>query len=227
VQSGATRAGTGRGWIFFNIAAQAKEDAVVRNYAALRSQGLQADATYHQPAALDVRRVTLEDPALDVMTDFRVVRAITVPAGVSMEYAAQRMRANRIHLLLVTDENNAILGLITSTDIEGERPLIQINNRQTRREEITVADVMTPRERLEVIDMADVLRARVGHVVATFKAVGRQHAMVIDRDESGRPVVRGLFSVSQLNRQLGTAIEAFEIARSFAEVETAFVRVAA
>jgi len=50
---------------------------------------------------------------------------------------------------------------------------------------------------------------------------------VIDRDESGRPVVRGLFSVSQLNRQLGTAIEAFEIARSFADVETAFVRVAA
>ena len=143
-----------------------------------------------------------------------------------MEYAAQRMRANRIHLLLVTDENNAILGLITSTDIEGEKPLIQISKRRVRRSEITVADIMTPRERLEVIDMADVLSARVGHVVATLKAVGRQHAMVIDRDESGRSLVRGLFSLSQLNRQLGTSIEAFEIARSFAEVETAFASLA-
>ena len=74
--------------------------------------------------------------------------------------------------------------------------------------------------------MADVLSARVGHVVATLKAVGRQHAIVIDRDESGRSLVRGLFSLSQLNRQLGTSIEAFEIARSFAEVETAFASLA-
>ena len=124
-----------------------------------------------------------------------------------MEYAAQRMRANRIHLLLVTDENNAILGLITSTDIEGEKPLIQISKRRVRRSEITVADIMTPRERLEVIDMADVLSARVGHVVATLKAVGRQHAMVIDRDESGRSLVRGLFSLSQLNRQLARRLK--------------------
>jgi Mg2+/Co2+ transporter CorC len=198
-----------------------------RTYAALRSHGLQEDATYHQPPPREVKRVTLEDPAIEVMTDFRLVRAITVPASVSMEYAAQRMRVNRIHLLLVTDERNAILGLITSTDIEGEKPLIQISKRRLRRDEITVADVMTPRERLEVIDMADVHRARVGHVVATLKAVGRQHAMVSDRDETGRSVVRGLFAVSQLNRQLGTTIETFEIARSFAEVETAFVRVAA
>jgi CBS domain-containing protein len=192
-----------------------------RMYAPLRSHGLPAEATYHQPVKAELKRVTLEDSALDVMTDFRMVRAITVPASVSMEYAAQRMHANRIHLLLVTDERNAILGLITSTDIEGEKPLIQISKRRVRRDEITVADIMTPRERLEVIDMADVLSAHVGHVVATLRAVGRQHAMVIDRDAGGRSLVRGLFSLSQLNRQLGTTIEAFEIARSFAEVETA------
>ncbi len=197
-----------------------------RTYAPLRSHALPIDATYHQPVAPELKRVTFGDSAVDVMTDFRVVRAITVPATVSMEYAAQRMRVNRIHLLLVTDERNAILGLITSTDIEGEKPLIQISKRRVRRSEITVADIMTPRERLEVIDMADVLHAEVGNVVATLKAVGRQHAMVIDRDESGRALVRGLFSVSQLNRQLGATIETVEIARSFAEVETLFAPVA-
>jgi CBS domain containing-hemolysin-like protein len=44
---------------------------------------------------------------VEVMTDFRRVRAITVPASVSMAYAAQRMRANRVHLLLVVDEKTA------------------------------------------------------------------------------------------------------------------------
>lgn len=47
------------------------------------------------------------------MTDFRVVRAITVPAGVSIQYAEQRVRDNDIYLLLVTDDRNVILGLIT------------------------------------------------------------------------------------------------------------------
>jgi CBS domain containing-hemolysin-like protein len=131
------------------------------------------------------------------------------------------MRANRVHLLLVTDERNTIIGLITSTDIESERPLVHMRRFGVRREELSVADIMTPSERIEVIEMAHVSRARVGNVVATLKAVGRQHAMVVDRDDAGRSIVRGLFAVSQLNRQLGEPFDAIEIARSFAEVEMA------
>lgn len=192
-----------------------------RTYQPLASHPLPSQTSFQQPLLPQPPRVTTDDYAIDVMTDFRRVRAITIPASVSMDYASQRMRANRIHLLLVTDERNVILGLVTSTDIESERPLVQMHRRGVRREDLTVADIMTPRERIEVIEMADVLRARVGHVVATLTAVGRQHAMVIDRDESGRRLVRGLFAVSQLNRQLGEPFHPTEIARSFAEVELA------
>ena len=69
--------------------------------------------------------------------------------------------------------------------------------------------------------MADVMRAHVGHVVATLKAVGRQHAMVVDRDDRRRSIVRGLFAVSQISSQLGDPFDATEIARSFADVEMA------
>jgi CBS domain containing-hemolysin-like protein len=190
-------------------------------YSPLRSKPLPAGTTFRQPVLPQPRRVTLADAALDVMTDFQRVRAITVPDSVSMDHASHRMRANRVHLLLVTDDRNIILGLVTSTDIEGERPLLQIERRRVRRSEITVRDIMTPRERLEVIDIAEVRLARVGHVVATLEAVGRQHAMVVDHDEDGHARVRGLFSVSQLNRQLGSAFAPVEIARSFADVELA------
>jgi CBS-domain-containing membrane protein len=177
--------------------------------------------SYQQPMLPPSPHVDLEDAAADVMTDFRRVRAITVPATVSVDYAAERMRANRVHLLLVTDERNTIVGVFTSTDVEGERPLVHMRRFGMRREELSVADIMTPCERIEVIEMADVVRARVGHVVATLKAVGRQHAMVVDRDDAGRPIVRGLFAVSQLNRQLGEPFDPTEIARSFADVEMA------
>lgn len=190
----------------------------------LPSHPLPSAATFHQPLLPAPRRVTLEDPAYDVMTDFHVIRAITVPASVTVAHASQRMRANRVHLLLVVDERNTILGLITSTDIESERPLVAMHRLRVRRVELVVSDIMTPRDRIEVIDMGDVRRARVGHVVATLNAVGRQHAMVVDRDDVGRPMVRGLFSVSQLNAQLGASFHPVEIARSFAEVETALAR---
>ena len=54
---------------------------------------------------------------------------------------------------------------------------------------------------------------------ATLKAAGRQHAVVVDVDEQGRQKVRGIFSASQIARQLGVVIQTTEIARTFAEVE--------
>ena len=192
-----------------------------RAYRPLASHAMPPKTSYQQPVLPTSPHVGLEDAAADVMTDFGRVRAITVPATVSMEYASERMRANRVHLLLVTDERNTILGLITSTDIDGERPLVHMRQFAMRREELLVADIMTPSERIEVIEMADVMRARVGHVVATLKAVGRQHAMVVDRDDAGRSIVRGLFAVSQISRQLGEPFDATEVARSFADVEMA------
>jgi CBS domain containing-hemolysin-like protein len=192
-----------------------------RSYAPLPSHLMDPGTTFQQPLLPEVRRVMPEDPALEVMTDFRRVRAITVPLSVPVDYARQRMRANGVHLLLVVDDRNTVLGLITATDIEGDKPVRLVHDRGLRRDEITVGDVMTPRERLEVIPIEAVQGARVGHVVATLQAVGRQHAVVIDRDAQGRQRVRGLFAVSQLNRQLGSALQPVEVARSFAEVETA------
>lgn len=192
-----------------------------RSYAPLPSHGMEPGTTFQQPVLPEPKPVGPDDAALEVMTDFRQVRAITVAPGAPMDYARQRMRANGVHLLLVVDERNVLLGLITSTDIEGDKPVRLVHDRGLRREEIAVGDVMTPRERLEVIPIEAVQGAHVGHVVATLKAVGRQHAMVVDRDAQGRQRVRGLFAVSQLNRQLGSALQPLEVARNFAEVETA------
>ena len=97
---------------------------------------------------------------------------------------------------------------------------------------VTVADVMTSAEQVEVIAYADVAGARVGHVLETLRRAGRQHALVVDYDEiaSGRPLVpptrrsmvRGIFSISQIARQLGVAVPAAgEVARTFSEIESA------
>lgn len=188
-------------------------------YSPIASGTLDAGATFHRPAQALPERVTLDSPALDVMTDLKVVTGVTIDAMATIDVAQQRMLQYGVRLLLVVDLKNAILGLITATDILGEKPMQTIQTRGGTRGEVLVRDIMTPQERLEVLSMADVSHAKVGNVVATLESSGRQHALVADKGVPNSPhVVRGIFSTSQLAKQLGTPIHTTEVARTFAEL---------
>ncbi|MGH8718732.1 MAG: CBS domain-containing protein, partial [Burkholderiales bacterium] len=69
------------------------------------------------------------------------------------------------------------------------------------------------------------LGAKVGHVVTTLRRAGRQHALIVELDaQSKRQIVRGLFSASQVARQLGVPVHTTEVARTFAEIEATLGR---
>ena len=98
--------------------------------------------------------------------------------------------------------------------------MLAATGRGVRRDELTVVDVMTPAERVEVIELAEVERARVGHVLETLRRAGRQHALVVER-----AMVHGIFSISQIARQLGVSVPAGgEVALTFSEIEAALVK---
>ena len=60
---------------------------------------------------------------------------------------------------------------------------------------------------------------------ATLKEAGRQHALGVDRDQLTREeIVRGVFSATQIGRQLGVPNLSFEVARTFAEIEAELAR---
>jgi CBS domain containing-hemolysin-like protein len=169
-------------------------------------------------------RVTLDEPALQVMTDLRSATAVIILSGDSLDEAHRRMIQRGVRLLLVVDQNRHVVGLITATDILGEKPMQVIAQRGIRREELLVRDIMTPHGELEVLDLNDVRVAKVGHIVATLRACGRQHAIVVERDSGGRQTVRGVFSATQIARQLGVAIPTSEVARTFSEIEAQLAR---
>ena len=197
---------------------------MVRNYAVLNSLLLQPGSGFCQPAQSLPQRVGFDDAAESVMTDLKQVSAVIIRPGDGIDEANQRMIQRGVRLLLVVDENRKVVGTITATDILGEKPLQVIAERGCRREEILVRDLMTPQHRLEVLNMGDVHSAKVGHIVATLKKSGRQHAVVVEVDRNGNQMVRGLFSATQIARQLGVAIQTTEIARTFAEIESTLGR---
>ena len=197
---------------------------MVRNYAVLNSLLLQPDSGFCQPAQSLPQRVGFDDAAESVMTDLKQVSGVIIRPGDGIDEANQRMIQRGVRLLLVVDENRKVVGIITAVDILGEKPLQVIAERGCRREEILVRDIMTPQHRLEVLNMGDVHSAKVGHIVTTLKKSGRQHAVVVEVDRNGNQMVRGLFSATQIARQLGVAIQTSEVARTFSEIEAMLAR---
>jgi CBS-domain-containing membrane protein len=179
---------------------------------------LQKGATFVTPRQKVAAEVRMDHPALSVMTDFSAVTAYTILPLESIEAARNRMIHHGVRSLLVVDDQNHILGIITASDLSSERPMRVIQTQGIRHADVLVKDIMTPREQLEVLQMTDLLKARVGDVVATLKAQGRQHALVVERREDQSQVLRGLFSASQIGRQLGTPIQTVPVARTFAEL---------
>lgn len=171
-----------------------------------------------RPACILPSRVSQENPALDVMTDFRRLTAFIATPGDTIKQAEERMIRRKVRLLFVMDNDDCVVGLITSTDIHGEKAMQVVQSHGIRRDEVLVADIMTPVDRLEAIDFNDIANARVGHVLETLKTRGRQHALVIEETADGK-MVRGLLSLSQLSKQLGVSVEAAEVAHTFIEIE--------
>jgi CBS-domain-containing membrane protein len=192
---------------------------VKKDYPPLTPRSLAPGATFRQPAALTPPRVNLDSPAADVMTDLSYIPAVTVDTQSAVDAAEQRMIARGVRLLLVVDPEDRVLGLVTASDILGEKPMKVLRAQGGTRRDVLVRDIMTPRERLEVLTMAQVGTAAVGSLVATLRRSGRQHALVVEDSEGGAEQVRGIFSVTQIARQLGIAIQTPEVARTFAEIE--------
>jgi len=86
--------------------------------------------------------------------------------------------------------------------------------------DLLVSDLMVPRERIDLIDTLHVLTAKVGDIVETMKHFKRQHMLAGERDPlSGKVRIRGVFSATQIGRQLGAAIQTFDVGSTFSEIE--------
>jgi CBS domain-containing protein len=165
-----------------------------------------------------------DSPAVEVMTDLKTVAAVTIRGPETTDEANRTMRACGVRALFVIDDDGVVLGIITSTDVLGESPIRFAQQRGIRHDEVTVRDVMTPAGNLDAVEFDDVLHARVGDVVATLRRSGRQHALVVEREASGATgpthTIRGIFSLTQIARQLGLPPQsAHDIGSTFAKIE--------
>ena len=185
---------------------------------------LEAGVSIAQTQPQSNATVTLESPALSVMTDLTVVKAATTHPSTSLRQAEQMMIYQGVRMLFVVSDMPALEGLITTTDMNGDRTMRIVAERNMHHDELSVGDVMSPLSMLDAIELDSMRNACVGNVVATLKRFGRNHLLVVESASPQTPLrVRGVVSRAQIERQLGTALDIAPIASSFSEIERALV----
>jgi len=192
---------------------------MINQYNTLTSALLKAETTCLRPTQNLPEQVKLGDPATEVMTDLSKVAVVSVRAKTSMDKANAKMIKYGVRMLVVLDENEQMAGLMTASDVKGEKPISYLQRMGGTHADIMVCDIMTPLRELEAMNIQDVKNAKVVNIVATLQKANRQHSMVVSEASDGSQTVCGLFSMTQIARQLGVQVQSFDLVRIFTEIE--------
>ncbi len=159
----------------------------------------------------DPWQVELKDPAVSVMTDFRVRSMFNVAPDETIDQALSKMQVAGLRMAFVKEKNSEkLLGAITSYDIMGEKPMrylqsVGFSDRSITHKDILVRDIMEHTKDWEVVEMREVEKATVQNVLEALQKQGRTHMPVLDIQAGKEPRLRGLFSSAQILRLTETS----------------------
>lgn len=165
-------------------------------------------------------QIAADSPAFEAMTDLRRTPTISISPDETLDRAKSTMISGSVKLLFVCNGFGELLGLLTANDLAGERAIVKAKATHQKVTELEVGEVMTRLPDLEFLELTEVATAEVGHIIATLKAYNRQHALVVDHRQTPTQVV-GLFSSTQIARQMGIDVLDPVKASTFAEIEAA------
>jgi CBS domain-containing protein len=147
-------------------------------------------------------RIAATDRAIRAVTDFTWEQPVTIAADRTINDALREMTVAAVHALLVM-QIEVVRGLITYSDIQALNRSLSAHAAISRYEEIELADIMTPWERVVTFDWQFVGAARVSELVNLFARTNASHALIVEYGEQGGTFVRGIASRARLARQLG------------------------
>lgn len=149
-----------------------------------------------QPADFD--GTTLTSPALALVSDFRNIQPNMINLSSTAIEALDMMQREKTKLKLVVDNSGELAGLL-HIDQLSDQALMRRVAFGVSREDILVADVMRPRERIKALAYQQLQYCNIGDVVNTLQSCGEQHCVVIDRESHQ---IRGVISSQDIARRL-------------------------
>ncbi len=182
--------------------------------------------TYHEIKTLSLKDYTrlskpdtdilsLDSPASAIVTSFEFTKPLALELDVGINQALLMMKKAHVRSVIVMDGTEQFKGIISVSDLESRKVLSIAQSLGQRRDELTIADVMTPSTKLTGLSMQQVANSSIGDVLKTLQDVGSQHMLVVKPEEQR---ICGIISASDIARKLHIAVDITERATSFKEV---------
>jgi CBS domain-containing protein len=151
-------------------------------------------------------QVDLKDPALSVMTDFRVRAMFMLRPDETIDDALLKMKVAGLRIAFVKEKgSDKLLGAITSYDIMGEKPMrflqsVGFSDKGITHKDIRVSDIMEHTKDWVVAELHEIEKANVQNVLEALQKKGKTHLPVLDIMTGQQPRLRGLFSSAKILR---------------------------
>jgi len=161
-----------------------------------------------------------EDYALDVMIDFTKIDPPVINQNASIDDAQQEMKTTGLNLLLVINNDDKVVGIISSEDILGEKPIKLIQEKRIKRAKIQVKMLMIKPSDIVAFDLEALRHIKLGSVIHTFNSLNKHNALVVHTSEKDKKQrVRGMFSLLMISKQLHMDISTITGALSISELQ--------
>ncbi|MEQ8265200.1 CBS domain-containing protein [Pseudohaliea sp.] len=174
--------------------------------------------------AIQVRRpepgelLNLNSRALDLLVDFSRNQPPMLESATSVDDAEAMMRREHSGLKLVIGADETFRGIVTQIDIRSSKLMRIANATNIPRSDLTVADVMIPRNELHAVSFSAFGKATIGAVLRTMQTLGEQYLLVTDDDNQ---CLRGIISARDITRRLHLPDIGDGPARSIAAIQAA------
>ncbi len=99
---------------------------------------------------------------------------------------------------LVVDHDGEMVGLIHQEQLSAQAIMRRVAFGDSR-EDISVSDLMRPRERIKALAYQQLKNCNIADVINTLQSSGEQHCVVIDRESHQ---IRGVISAQDIARRL-------------------------
>lgn len=180
-------------------------------YSALSLSKTPVSALIPQRMTPEAPGLNLDSPATTAMTNFERECPVTVSPERRIDEAVQDRIRTGVRALLVLEEGQ-VKGLITSYDIQGERPILFLQSHACHQDacahrDVRVVDIMTPLAQMAALDRGALLAARVGDLVKKLQVHDCTHLLVLEAQSGGATRVCGLISRVCLGRQVGVPLD--------------------
>ena len=173
------------------------------------SQGVLSNA-YHDTQPL----VDLTSPALQMVNNFTLKDPMRAHYETTIVDALQKTASKKTDFILVVDDNEKLLGIVSSADLQSSKIMILAQRLNVTRAEVNLRHVMTPLNHLMGVSMQSISYACIGDALQTMEHHGVMFLLVT----TAKNEICGLLSAREIAKTLQIPVHISPIAHSFSEV---------